>query len=254
VLKKKNNFYSFHNLSQEKMCRHLVTQKEKNSPYSFSLALHTKEDPKEIIRNREQLSKNFLRTKFIVANQTHSANIHIVNENKELGWSSLKSAIENCDALITNKPKVMLTILTADCVPILLFDPIEKIVASVHAGWKGTEQEILFKTVKKMEETFGTKPKNILAGIAPSIGKCCYEVDWDVAQHFKNIENAYDKKEEKYMLDLPHINKLQLLNADLKKENIEMSNICTACNVKHYFSYRKENGCSGRFMSMIGLI
>jgi YfiH family protein len=254
VLKKKNNFYSFHNLSQEKMCHHLVTQKEKSAPYSFSLALHTQENSKEIIKNRNYFKKYFPHTQFIVAKQTHSDNICIVSKIAELGWKSLDNAIENSDALITNKPKVMLTILTADCVPILLFDPIEKVIAAVHAGWKGTEQEILFKTVKKMEETFGTKPKNILAGIAPSIGKCCYEVDWDVAQHFKNIENAYDKKEEKYMLDLPHINKLQLLNADLKKENIEMSNICTACNVKHYFSYRKENGCSGRFMSMIGLI
>jgi len=104
-----------------------------------------------------------------------------------------------------------------------------------------------------MQEEFNSNPKNIIAGVAPSIGRCCYEVDWNVAQHFETIENAYDKKGDKYMLDLPYVNKLQLLNAGLLEENIEMSNICTACEVEDYFSYRKEGGCSGRFMSMIGL-
>ena len=230
-----------------------MTQKEKSAAYSFSLALHTKENPSDIIQNRQYFSKEFPHAKFIVANQTHSANIHIIKEAKELGWNTLEDAIENCDALITNQKDIMLTILTADCVPILLFDSKQKVVSAVHAGWKGTDKEILFKTVQKMQETFNSNPKDILAGIAPSIGKCCYEVDWNVAQHFEKIKHAYDKKEEKYMLDLPYINKLQLLRAGLKEENIEMSNVCTACEVEHYFSYRKEGGCSGRFMSMIGL-
>ena len=253
VLQKKNNFYHFHNLEQVKMCHHVVTQKESTQPYSFSLALHTKENPSDIIQNRQQFSKIFPNSTFVVANQTHSANIHIVKEKQALGWHSLDDAIENCDALITNKKNIMLTILTADCVPILLFDPKQKVVAAVHAGWKGTKKEILLKTVKKMQEAFNTNPKDIIAGIAPSIGRCCYEVDWNVAQNFKDIENAYDKKEEKYMLDLPYINKVQLLQAGLNESHIEMSNVCTSCEVENYFSYRKEKGCSGRFMSMIQL-
>ena len=231
-----------------------MTQKEKSKAYSFSLALHTKENPHDIIQNRQYFSKKFPHTKFIVANQTHSANIRIIEEAKELGWNSLESAIENCDALITNQKNIMLTILTADCVPILLFDSKQKVVAAVHAGWRGTQKEILFKTVQKMQETFNSNPKDILAAIAPSIGKCCYEVDWNVAQHFKHINNAYTQIHQKYMLDLPYINKLQLFNAGLKEENIEMSNVCTACEVEDYFSYRKEDGCTGRFMSMIRLL
>ena len=247
------NIYTFKNLLEQKRCHHLVTQKDTSFSYSFSLALHTDENKKDIINNRNSLAKDFPHKNFIVANQTHSSNIHIINESKELGWNSLESAIKNCDALITNQKNIMLTILTADCVPILLFDPKQKIVAAVHAGWKGTEQEILFKTVQKMKKEFNSNPKDIIAGVAPSIGSCCYEVDWNVAQHFKNIENSYIEKNEKYMLNLPYINRLQLLNAGLKKENIEMSHVCTACEVEHYFSYRKENGCSGRFMSIIGL-
>ena len=248
------NFYTFQNLSQQHKCQHLVSKKENSEPYSFSLALHTQEDPQQIVKNRKHFSKHFPNSKFIVAKQTHSNNIYIVKEAKELGWDTLNNAIENCDALITNQKDIMLTILTADCVPILLFDPIQNVVAAVHAGWKGTEQKILFKTVKKMKQEFNSDPQNILAGIAPSIGMCCYEVDWNVAQHFEKVPHAYTEKKEKYMLDLPHINKLQLLNAGLKQENIEISNICTACEIEDYFSYRKENGCSGRFMSMISLI
>jgi len=247
------NVYSFHNLSQSKICHHLVTQKDTSQNYFFSLALHTQENPNEILQNRDILKQHYPNMNFIVANQTHSANIKVIQDCNEMGWKNLNDAIKHCDALITNQKNVMLTILTADCVPILLLDPIENVVAAVHAGWKGTQQEILLKTVEKMQKTFNCNTKNILAGIAPSIGKCCYEVDWNVAQHFEKIENAYTKQNEKYMLDLPLINKTQLLQAGLLETNIEMSHVCTACEVEYYFSYRKEGGCSGRFMSMVGL-
>jgi len=247
------NIYTFHNLSQSKKCHHLVTQKENAHNYAFSLALHTQEEPQQILKNRAILKEHYPNMNFIVANQTHSNNIMVIEKSDERGWISLEDAIENCDALITNQKNIMLTILTADCVPILLLDPVKNVVAAVHAGWKGTQQEIVLKTVERMKETFNCKPKNILAGIAPSIGRCCYEVDWNVAQHFEKVENAYTKKEGKYWLDLPLINKAQLLQAGLIETNIEMSHLCTACEVETYFSYRKEGGCSGRFMSMIGL-
>ena len=247
------NIYTFHNLTQSKKCHHLVTQKEDNQNYAFSLALHTQEAPQQILKNRAMLKQRYPHMHFIVANQTHSSNIKVIETCQERGWSSLDDAIENCDALITNQKNIMLTILTADCAPILLLDPVTNVVAAIHAGWKGTQQEIVLKTVEKMKETFNANPKNILAGIAPSIGRCCYEVDWNVAQHFEKIENAYTQKNGKYRLDLPLINQTQLLQAGLRETNIEMSHVCTACEVEHYFSYRKEGGCSGRFMSMIGL-
>ena len=243
----------FKNLSQEQTLLHKVTQKNITSPFSFSLALHTQETKEEIIKNRENIEKEFPKMHFIVANQTHSANIKIITEEKNIGWKQEETAIRECDALITQEKNIMLTILTADCVPILIFDPIQQVIAVVHAGWKGTEQKILLKTIQKMQSHFQSESKNIIVGIAPAIGKCCYEVDWNVAKYFKNIKNSYSSKNNKYMLNLPYINKLQLLQAGLKEENIEMSNICTACQVDSYFSYRKEQGCSGRFMSMIGL-
>lgn len=246
-------FYSFQHPTFTKKSHHLVSQKDVTAPYDCSLALHTQENPEKILKNRQTLNKKFPNFNFVGAKQTHSTNIHVLKENKTLGWDSLEDAIQNCDALITNQPNLMLTILTADCVPILLLDPIQNVIAAVHAGWKGTKEEILFKTIKRMEEEFSSNAIDIIAGIGPSIGRCCYEVDWNVAQYFEKFEDAYDQQADKYLLDLPHINKLQLLKAGLTSNNIELSNVCTACEVEHYFSYRKEKGCSGRFMSMIGL-
>ena len=234
---------------------HAVSMKSKNMPYHFSLALHTGEDIVSIQKNRKKIKEHFKNRNlhFIVANQTHGVNIKIIDDVSTQGWDSLDSAVKDCDALISNRPNVILTVLTADCVPILLFDPKQKIVAIIHAGWRGTKSKILKRTIKKMSQNFDSEPNNIIAGIAPAIGRCCYEVDHDVAKYFTHIANAFSQKNNKYMLDLPYINKMQLLEAGVKEENIEMSNICTACNVDDFFSYRKEQGCSGRFMSMIGL-
>jgi len=246
--------YLFSNFSKHSSLVHLISKKNGSRDFNFSLALHTGETPKKILNNRDVIQSEFPHMNFVMANQTHSSNIEVVNNIETRGWKSQKDVIKECDALISNKRGVMLTILTADCVPILLFDTKHSVVGAVHAGWRGTEQEIVFKTVKKMQKEFGSNPKDIIAGVAPSIGRCCYEVGEDVAKHFFRYNNIYKQKNGKFMLDLPNINKIQLQKAGLLEKNIEMSAICTACEVTDYFSYRKEQGCSGRFISMIGLI
>ena len=250
------DFYRFKNLSHEPGCMHAVTKKDPNEPYALSLALHTGEALDEIVANRQKIiSELDLSEKayFVVANQTHSDNITVITEPETKGWEALENAVADSDALITDLPGVMLVILTADCVPILLYDRKKKVVAAVHAGWKGTRAQIVYKTVKKMEEVYGSDPSDILAGIAPSIGKCCYEVGEEVAKHFAEVPEALKKKGKKYMLDLPAVNHYQLRKAGLEEANIELSGVCTACEVDSFFSYRKEQGCSGRFMSLIGL-
>ncbi len=251
------DFYRFALFKDHSKCIHLITSKKVSEPYVFSLALHTGEDEASIIDNRKKVSSllgldNDL--DFIVANQTHSDHIKVITEKETKGWKGLEDAVADCDALITHKKGVVLTILTADCVPILLYDKEKEVVAAVHAGWKGTKAQIVAKTVWKMKEVYGCEPTKIVAGIAPSIGRCCYEVGRDVAEHFFDTPEGYTQVDEKFMLDLSYINKYQLLNAGLIEGNIELSRICTACEVKRFFSYRKEQGCSGRFMSMIGLI
>ncbi|WP_295419204.1 peptidoglycan editing factor PgeF [Sulfurovum sp.] len=251
------DFYRFEHFQKYKELLHAVTTKSMGSPYEFSLALHTGEDQQEIIQNRTILSSLLAEDKqvhFVVADQTHSDHIKVIKSKETKGWQSLEDAVEDSDALITNVPDVVLTILTADCVPVLLYDERQKVVAAVHAGWKGTKKRIVAKTIVKMTEIFGCDPEDIIAGIAPSVGRCCYEVDRNVAGHFFDIPESFASVGEKFMLDLPLINKKQLLDAGIKKEHIEMSGICTSCEVDRFFSYRKEQGCSGRFMSMIGLI
>ena len=250
------SFYRFSHFKKYDLLLHAVSKKSEERPYAFSLALHTGEEAQSIIINRNALEKQLVSTTplhFIVANQTHSDHIKIIDKPLTRGWKSSSDAIEDCDALITNVPNVVLTIFTADCVPILLYDPVQQVVAAVHAGWKGSKAQIVKKTVQKMIQTFDSNASDIKAGIAPSIGGCCYEVGEEVAKHFFAVPQAYKQSGEKYMLNLPTVNKQQLLDVGIQIDNIEMSHICTACEVEHYFSYRKEHGCSGRFMSMIAL-
>jgi len=249
-------FYHFKHFKSIYNCRHAVTVKVNSEPYAFSVALHTGENKIVIIGNRKKMIQQLQwsgKLSFIVANQTHSDHIHTIKDNKNRGWEHIESVVKDCDALITNKKDVILTILTADCVPILLMDTTKNVIAAVHAGWRGSEKRILFKTVKKMCDMFDCDAKNIHVGIGPAIGVCCYEVDSLVAKKFDKIESISTSKHDKYMLDLPMVNKRQVLDAGVLESNIEMSHICTACNVDIFFSYRKEKGCSGRFMSMIGL-
>lgn len=250
------DFFIFAHFKKSPSLLHAVTTKSNDLPYAFSLALHTGEESDKIIANRNRLSKLLDSEEplhYIVADQTHSDNITVITRQETKGWESLSDAIEACDALITDVKGVMLTILTADCVPILLYDTQKEVVAAVHAGWKGTKAQIVSKTVQKMREVYGCDPKEIIAGVAPSIGRCCYEVGEEVAAYFSDIPEGFTPAGHKYMLDLPFINKQQLLDVGLQEENIEMSHLCTACNVDRFFSYRKEQGCSGRFMSMIGM-
>ncbi len=250
------DFYRFKQFENYPECIHAVSTKLASEPYAFSLALHTGEDVKTIVDNRKKLS-SLLDTDsnlhFIVANQTHSEHIEIISKTETKGWQGIEDAVSDCDALITNQKGVVLTILTADCVPVLLYDKEKEVVAAIHAGWKGTEAKIVAKTVQKMTKVYDSDPEDIIAGVAPAIGRCCYEVGKDVAKHFFNEPRSFDVLGEKYMLDLPFINKKQLLDSGVLEANIEMSCVCTSCEVERFFSYRKEQGCSGRFMSMIGL-
>ncbi len=249
-------FYQFDHYSKEKTLIHAVSKKNFGEEYAFSLALHTGETQERIIANRESLVRQLSveeKTVFVTANQIHSDHIVVIDKKEMRGWHDLKDAVQECDALVTNQRGVVLTILTADCVPVLLYDPVKRVVAAVHAGWKGTQADIITKTIGAMGVRFGSDPSDILAGVAPAIGRCCYEVGEDVALYFLNYSDAIEQCGEKYMLDLPQINRRQMILAGLLDAHIEMSGICTACEVEEYFSYRKEDGCSGRFMSMIGM-
>ncbi len=160
-----------------------------------------------------------------------------------LDVSSLDASTEG-DALIANSPGTFVGIKTADCVPLLLADPVTGAVASIHAGWRGTVADIVRKTVAALAAKWQTRPENIRAAIGPSIGPCCYEVGPEVALQF-----GIDAR-EKIKLDLPAENERRLREAGVR--NIWRSGQCTFCGAANFFSFRREREQAGRMISFIG--
>lgn len=164
--------------------------------------------------------------------QVHSNIVHIVDDNY------INSSTG--DALITNKPNKPLIIKIADCVPIILYDKENKVVAIIHSGWKGTLENITTNTVEVMQKKFNSKVENINAYIYPSIRNCHFEVEEDVYSLFKEKINNIDKYTKKinikYYIDLQSIIKDNLNNLGIT--NIKDTNICTYCHHDIYHSYR----------------
>lgn len=194
----------------------------------------------------------------IKANQAHTDNILCVDKFEK---NEKIDTIEKSDGLITNTKGIVLATTNADCILLLFFDPVKKVIANVHSGWKGTLQRISEKTVGKMVENYGCKPKDIIVCICPSIRKCHFEVGKDVKElffnEFKNLENINEfiiNKENKWFIDTVLINKLILKKMGILEENIEDSNICSVCNKDMIHSYRAEGEGYGLATAVIGLV
>jgi YfiH family protein len=156
----------------------------------------------------------------------------------------------DADAYITAQKNLALAIRTADCVPVLLYDPTKPAIGVVHAGWKGTHKEIAYKTVLRMKETYGCNSSDIQAVLGPSIQACCYEVGEEFRQYFPEeiIERA-----GKLYVDVTKNNYKQLLKVGIRKENIVNTGICTCCNSK-YPSFRRDADKSRRMISLMMLL
>jgi len=244
---------SFALLEKREGVRHCVTLRDPSRPLDFSLALHTGQAAEAIRANRQALEEYFGReAHFVSVLQVHGDTVHRVEKPVSHGWE--EAAAIRADALLTSVPGVVLTILTADCVPVLLYDPVRKVIGAAHAGWKGSRLGIVTGTLKRMQDDYGSRPGDIRAVIGPAIGGCCYEVDPELAEHFLGIDGAVlPGKSGKPHLDLKRVNRHQLIEAGVSPEHIETSSVCTACDHARFFSYRKEGGCDGRFMSCIML-
>jgi len=180
-------------------------------------------------------------------NQVHDKNLRIINEESS-------NEILEYDGLITNCAQKVLVTCYADCVPLLFFNPVKKVVASVHSGWKGTIAEIGKNTVETMCIEYNSDKKDIIACIGPSIGPCCFEVSKDVWEKFnEKFPTSTVVEEEKYKVNLWQANKEQLLKTGIEEKNIEISGICTCCNNDKFYSYRKGDKENGRFAAYIML-
>ncbi len=160
------------------------------------------------------------------------------------------------DSLITDKNNLFLCIFTADCYPVLLYDPQHHASGAIHAGWKGTAGQIVVKTVAAMTSRFQSIPAECFAYIGTGISANVYEVDKEIAKGFPpdtSTRSPFAPDEEKYLLDLGMVNYQQLLASGIPASNIEMSPFCSYRNSNLFFSYRRDQGKTGRMVSLIGV-
>jgi YfiH family protein len=234
----------------------------------------TEWDAKEnVLENRRRFQSALGATdlKLISLKQIHSDVIHLFDS----------APAESChgDASATNRSSLLLSVQTADCVPILLVDLKKRAVAAVHAGWRGTLARIVVKAIGRMQMQFKSNPADLLAAIGPAIGGCCYEVGTEVATQFLSqfaaapewfdefrtgdepnpvqwlnmMPPGHQPPPKNVLLDLRKANRALLLGAGLHAPSIFVSDLCTACRRDLLFSYRKEGAGSGRLMSVIGI-
>ena len=208
-----------------------------------NLAYHVGDDKINVDNNRKNLAKKLeYRYKDLVyMNQVHGNNVEIVNHESP-------KLIDNCDGLITNESNLPLMVMVADCIPILLHDKKQNVIAALHAGRNSTFLKIVQVALDKMKENFACNAEDIHAILGPSIQKCCYEVNEDLKNIVKNTFGS------EYILhnniDLQGINKSILVHNGIK--NIEISKICTKCTGSDYYSFRKDPK-TGRFAGIIKL-
>ena len=233
------------------------------APYdSLNISFGVKDAAKHVHKNRAIIKNSLKIENIISAKQVHGTEILLLdkdsNHSREIIATAKRSVCDNkaphelhdgYDSFISNIPGVALMVQQADCQAVLLFDPIQKIVANIHCGWRGSVNNIIGKTVAKMQNHFGVNPKKIVAGISPSLGPCCAEFI-----HFKSElpPPFWDYQIKPNYFDFWEISKDQLQETGVPADNIEISSICTACN-SDWFSYRRDKE-TGRFCSIIGLI
>jgi hypothetical protein len=209
------------------------------------------DSPEAVSRNREILLSLLPEgTRLVIPHQTHGTEVAVVD-----GYDG--DALEGVDALVTRDRGLCLCISTADCVPVLLYDPVRSVVGAAHAGWRGTLAAIVEKTVRRMTEEYGSRPQDVHACIGPSISLLAFEVGDDVYEAFRTA--GYDMKlvsmlnptTGKHHVDLWEINRLQLIGCGVREENVELSGMCTYLNQETFFSARRLGVKSGRVLTGI---
>lgn len=228
---------------------------------SMNMSLTNGDDEQNVKENYRRLcaAADIDPQRLVFSKQTHTTNLRIVTENDIGKGLCFERDYTDVDGLITNIKGVGLVTHFADCVPLLFFDPVQQVIAASHSGWRGTAGQIGAATVQKMQKHFGCNPDNIIAAIGPCIKQCCYEVDLPVIEQFKRVGgldiDAFAKRvdDSHFMLDLCEVNRQILVNAGIKNENIDISDICTCCNCDTLHSHRATNGKRGIMAAIITL-
>lgn len=254
--------YQFEHLSQYPAIVHGITTRRggiSTGPYTaLNLGFHSGDDHKQVLANRQRLCEEIgIRLdSLVLGKQVHHNTVRIINRS-DAGRGALNSntALADTDALLTQESGLGLMALSADCPLILCYDPTKKVIGTIHASWRGISKGIVPKTIQEMKQHFKTQPKDIRAGIAPSIGPCCYEVKADFIKTMKaylaSAQDFIKERHNKTYFDLWGMAQLELINAGLRPEHIEVAKICTCCHPELFYSYRRDGVETGRFSALI---
>lgn len=247
-----NRFDKFQNLIHASSPRYFQNTSGEIEQYDFAGRSSSEKKMEHLIRFMETVKiKNKL--PFLI-NQIHSDEIFILKDESQTREQVSKI---NADAIMTHLSETPIGIFTADCIPILLYDPKLHVAAAIHAGREGTLQGIVNKSIMAMKREYGCQPENLVAGLGLGIRGCCYEIDENCLNSFENkipFDLPFVKLKEngKFLLDLFAVNAQQGIAAGLLPENILRSEECTFCSPMNYFSYRRE-GQTGRILTFIML-
>lgn len=257
-------FHTAWNLQASGMVTHGFSTRiggESEPPYdTLNLGLAVEDDPRKVLANRRAFASalGMDAERIVVPKQVHSnAVVRVDASHAGSGALDPESGIAGPDALITNTPGLPLALHFADCVCVFLLDPDHRAIGMAHAGWRGTAGRVAAKTVEAMTREFGADPGKLIAAIGPSICRSCYEVGEDVAREmfraFPHDERVVRQSSStKWRADLRIANLIALREAGLRLDSIAVSEQCTSCNAREFFSYRRDSqtGRMGGWMSL----
>lgn len=255
LVKKEQQFlFQFEALNRCSGCWHALTTRhggESGPPYaSLNLSLGVDDRPQAVAANRKRLYGVTRGGVHLYARQNHGTSIGVISPADALAAQTIQTLPDAADALITDVPGVYLLIQTADCQAVMIADPIRRVVANVHCGWRGSVTNILGATIRRMIDQFGSNPANMVAGIGPSLGPCCAEFI-----HYREEipSQLWSFRVDAHHFDFWQISRHQLVAAGLTDERIHNADICTRCNPHLFFSYRAQRR-TGRFAALIGMV
>ncbi len=228
---------------------------------SLNLGLHVGDDVRSVSANRAIFLQAFQADlgQAVCCQQVHGSNVLRINKSHQgRGAYLFEQSLPDCDAMITNESGVYLLTFYADCQPIYFFDPVHRAVGIAHSGWKGTMDRIAVKTLETMRQEFASRSDEIYIAIGPGIGSCCFEIAPDLARKvdiaFYDFHDIiYHKETSSIYWDLSETNRQMLIKQGVNPDRISTSKLCTSCHPESFFSYRREQGKTGRMGALIAL-
>lgn len=228
--------------------------------FSMNLSFTRGDDRENVMENHRRFAGalGYDETRLVFSDQVHLTHFHKVTK-ADCGKGIIReSDIKETDGLVTDEPGIPIITFYADCVPLFFYDPVKKVIAMAHSGWRGTVERIGAKMVSYMEKEYGSRPQDIVCAIAPSICQKCYEVSEDVALRFLEVfgngfgdELLYRKENGKYQLNLHRACEITLLEAGIAKEHLDVTDLCTCCNPDVFFSHRASHGRRGNLAGVM---